>query len=432
MKKVPFYQMLVVNAYFIGLSFMWNVIHPIMLPAVLRLLVDANKKNTVLGILTFIGLILAMVIQPISGALSDRWVSRWGRRRPLIAFGTLFDFVFLAMLAWAGGLVWVFIGYIGLQISSNIAHGPLQGLLPDQVPPEQLGTASSIKTFIDMLVMAVGTISAGLLLDPNSTKPVTIMLLVIGLLAVFGSVTIFFTKEKPTFKKEGEPVGKTLLGTFKIDFRANTSYWFLIALRFVFLFGIYGVQRFAQNFIFDVIHPVNAALETGIIMGTLTVFLLGFAALAGWLNDKFKSRVIMIASAFLTAVGCILLSFARSRLTLMGFGAIIGAGMGLFLTSNWALANRLAPPDEAGKYIGLTNIATAGAGALAGLLGPIIDQMNSAKTGAFQGYTFLFFLGAGCALLSLIFLKWIKDRKAVESSGRAAPMTAQLDGGDGG
>lgn len=416
MKKVSFLELMIVNAYWVGLSFMWNVIHPIMLPAVLRLMVDVDKKNTVLGLLTFVGLILAMLIQPISGALSDRWVSRWGRRRPLIVIGTLFDFIFLAMLAWAGGLAWVFIGYIGLQISSNVAHGPLQGLLPDVVPPEQLGAASSIKTFIDMLVMALGTVAGGLLLDPNSTRPVTIMLLVIGLLAVFGAITIFFSREKPTYKKEGEPVMKTLLGTFKIDFRANTSYWFLIALRFVFLFGIYGVQRFAQNFIFDVIQPVNAVLETGLIMGTLTIFLLGFAAFAGWLNDRFNSRVIMISSAVLTAVGCVLLSFARNRATLMGFGAIIGAGMGLFLTSNWALANRLAPPDEAGKYIGLTNIATAGAGALAGLLGPVVDQMNSAHANAFQGYTFLFFLGAACALASLLFLKWIKDKPAGEQT----------------
>jgi MFS family permease len=35
-------------------------------------------------------------IQAISGALSDRWALRWGRRRPLIVIGTAFDFVFLA------------------------------------------------------------------------------------------------------------------------------------------------------------------------------------------------------------------------------------------------------------------------------------------------------------------------------------------------
>jgi MFS family permease len=416
MKQIPLGKMIILNSYWVGLSFMWNVIHPIMLPAVLRLLVPNNQKNTVLGLLTFVGLMLAMVIQPISGALSDRWVSKWGRRRPLITLGTLFDFVFLAILAWAGGLLWVFVGYIGLQISSNIAHGPLQGLLPDQVPSEQLGTASSIKIFIDMFVMAAATIIAGFLIDPNSTQPVLIMLIVIGLLAITGGLTILGTKEKPYLRKEGEPAMKTLLGTFKIDFRANTSYWLLIALRFVFLFGIYGVQRFAQNFIGDVLQAANPALETGIIMGALTLALLIFAVVAGWLNDRFDSRIIMTTSAIITAAGCLLLMTARTRISLIGFGSIIGMGMGLFLTSNWALANRLAPPDEAGKYIGLTNIATAGAGALAGLLGPVIDHLNSTYQGNYYGYVFLFGLGAVCALASLIFLKWIHNRKILTVS----------------
>ncbi len=54
------------------------------------------------------------------------------------------------------------------------------------------------------------------------------------------------------------------------------------------------------------------------------------------------------------------------------FGSVVGAGIGLFLTSNWALANRLAPSEEAGKFLGLTNLATAGSGALARLEGPAL------------------------------------------------------------
>ena len=52
--------------------------------------------------------------------------------------------------------------------------------------------------------------------------------------------------------------------------------------------------------------------------------------------------------------------------------------MGLFLTSNWALANRMAPPEQAGRQMGLTNIATAGAAALARLEGPAVDWLNAA------------------------------------------------------
>src|SRR5512141_186297 len=182
-KKLSLPKMLVLNAYWVGLSFMWNALHPIILPAVLLNYVPDAKKNTYLGLLTFLGLILAMVIQPLSGALSDGWKSRFGRRRPLIVFGTLFDFIFLSILAWGGGLVWLFIGYIGLQLSLNIAHGPLQGLLPDVVPQTQLGVASSLKTFMDMLALIVASLLAGRLINAQTRDPMTIMLVVILLLA---------------------------------------------------------------------------------------------------------------------------------------------------------------------------------------------------------------------------------------------------------
>jgi MFS family permease len=79
-------------------------------------------------------------------------------------------------------------------------------------------------------------------------------------------------------------------------------------------------------------------------------------------------------------------------------------GIGLFLTSNWALLNILAPGDQAGRYIGLTNLATAGAGAVGRLGGPLIDLLNNAQPGFFAGYTSMFIFGAVCSLASALLL----------------------------
>ena len=56
---LPLPQLLAVNANWLGISFMWNALHPILLPAMLITLVPDTKKNTYLGLLTFAGLVFA-------------------------------------------------------------------------------------------------------------------------------------------------------------------------------------------------------------------------------------------------------------------------------------------------------------------------------------------------------------------------------------
>ena len=99
---------------------------------------------------------------------------------------------------------------------------------------------------------------------------------------------------------------------------------------------------------------------------------------------------------------------ARTPQTLLVFGGVVGVGIGLFLTSNWALVNRLAPLAEAGVFLGLTNLATAGSGAVGRLLGPVIDLLNNANPGVYAGYTAMFIFGAVCTGASALLLKKVR------------------------
>ncbi len=414
MKKQNLSQLLVLNAYWVGLSFMWNALHPIILPAVLLNYVPDEKKNTYLGLLTFAGLIIAMVVQPITGALSDGWKSRIGRRRPLIILGTLFDFVFLSILAWLGGLAWLCIGYIGLQFSSNIAHGPMQGLLPDRVAKSQMGTASAMRTFMDMLSLIIASLLAGRLLDPVTRDPTHIMIVVIGLLAIAATITIVGVKEQPA--AEGEQTNwKETLSQFKVKFSDNPAYWWLIGERLLFLIGIYGVQSFAQYYLQDVLRVPDPPKQTGDLLATLTVAIVVLVLLGGWLTDKYGAKFVLYAATFIASIGLFLMVFATDMRGVLSFGVILGSGIGLFLTANWALANTLAPEEEAGKYLGFTNLATAGSAAIARLEGPALDWLNHAWPGAWIGYKGLFVFGAVSILLSVFILRKI-EVKAPERS----------------
>jgi MFS family permease len=421
MRKAAAWELVTLNAYFFGLSFMWNSLHVIMLPAILLLYVPLDLKNTILGLLTGAGLLIAMIVQPVAGAVSDHWRSRWGRRRPLILFGTTGDMVFLGILALAGGIPGLAIGYIGLQFTSNAAHGPAQGLLPDRVPPAQLGRGSAIKSALDMVGMIAASLLMGRIFLSDGSNWFVSVMLIVGVLVASCAITIFGGRENSSERSEWSgqseptvsdvPLGARLRGMFRVDWSTAPGFRWLILSRFVFLAGVYGVQAFAQYFIRDTLNIADPVKLTGDLMAAIALSLTLFALGSGWLCDRFGRKPIHVLAAVLVAGGSLLMLTAHTPTTVLLVGCVIGAGIGVFLTSNWALATDLAPQAEAGKFLGLTNIATAGAGAFSRLTGPAIDWFNHVHPGAFLGYTMLFISSAVFALLALIVLVRVPERK---------------------
>jgi len=414
MRRVSGWYLFVLNAYWIGLSFMWNSLHVTILPAVLLNYVPENEKNTWLGLLTFFGLILAMVIQPLSGALSDLWASKMGRRRPFIWFGTLGDMIFLGILAFVGGLPALFVGYIGLQITSNIAHGPAQGLLPDEVPTEQLGVASGIKTAMDMFGIIISSLLMGFLITAKNADPTKSVLAIIGFMVLFGGITLLGSHEKaqtPPQQNQLLLIKGLWKKVFNFSAEGDKSYWRLIFSRFLYLVGIYGFQSFAQYFIRDKFPQENPIVFTQLVMGTFVVVLIIFSLLAGFLGDRYGRKRIHIISGFIGAAGAILLIFAATPTELILYGCVMGTGLGIFMSTNWAMANQMAPAAEAGKYMGLTNLATAGSAAVARLEGPMIDGFNNAAPGMLIGWTVLFALSAVLMICSSLAMRNVPDTK---------------------
>ncbi len=410
MKKKSLIDLCGINAYWLGLSFMWNSLHPIILPAVLLHLVPAQSKNSYLGGLTFIGLLLAMVVQPVSGSLSDQWRSRWGKRRPLGLLGTGLDLIFLGLLAWSGSLWVVLVGYIGLQIASNTAQGPLQALIPDLIPHSQMGKASAVKNLLDMLGLVIASLAAGNLLSPQDRHPTAILLVVMGVLIFSASLTFLSAREESSLTEEPLPNRRiNLKEIFSVDRSTHADFIRLIVSRFVFLLGVYGVQAFAQYYIQDVMQAANPVKATSQLMAALAVMLVVSALLGGWLTDRFGARRVVILASLISALGCGLLLRAGDMNSLIRYAGVLGAGIGLYLTADWTLASRKAPVRQAGKYLGLVNLATAGASAASRLLGIPIDILNNAHPGRFLGYTGLFALGAAGTLFSLLILVKVKE-----------------------
>jgi MFS family permease len=319
----------------------------------------------------------------------------------------LFDAVFLMLLASSTGFTGLVLGYMGLQLSSNTAQGPLQGLMRDRVPHHQLGVASSMKVFLDLASLVAASLVAGRLITINPGGATLVMLAILGLLVASAAVTILFSPEQSSNAQA--PIAPTVpTGLEAAGPRDNSKYWWLIGQRAAFLFGVYGLQAFGQYYIQDALGLADAPRQAGNLLAIIGTGTIALVVAGGFLADRFGARRLLYFSSALAGTGMLLMSLTTDLRGLYASGGIVGAGIGLFLTSNWALANQLAPLTEAGKFLGLTNLATAGAAALARLEGPAVDFLNGAHPGEWLGYKGIFLLGSVCIALSTWFLSKVR------------------------
>ena len=232
---------------------------------------------------------------------------------------------------------------------------------------------------------------------------------VAGVLAASVGITLLGTREKPyTPVSAAAKPRSDLRVLFKVALQKYPRYRRLLFSRFMILLGIYIVQSFAQYYIRDWLRIQDAVAVTGNLMATIGVTLTLLVFPAGWLSDRVGRMRLNIAGGAFAALGLALLVFAKSVTSLYIFGAIIGIATGTFLSVNWALATDLIPQDEAGKYLGLSNLATAGAGATSRLAGPLIDGVNAVMPGKYLGYPAVFLLAAVCTLAGTLLLSRIE------------------------
>ncbi len=120
-------------------------------------------------------------------------------------------------------------------------------------------------------------------------------------------------------------------------------------------------------------------------------------------SDRIGRKPVIYAACAIGGVGLVLAGLAPNLPVFMVAAAILGAAAGTFLAVDWALMTDIIPKAASGRYMGISNIAVASAGAVAGaLVGPIIDIVGGqAQTGA--GPRAAFIVGAAFFGLSAFF-----------------------------
>jgi len=188
------------------------------------------------------------------------------------------------------------------------------------------------------------------------------------------------------------------------------SFTWWVVNRLLFLAAVGSIQSFAQYFLADVLGVPNAPAATGKLLMVVGIFTVASALPSGWLSDKFGRKSLVALSGVVAAVGTFLLFFAHNMTLVTICGVIIGLSTGIFMTVNWALGTDLVPSAEAGMYLGVSNLAGAGAGIVgAGIGGPMADFFNAYQKGL--GYLVIFGIYGALFLLSSLTLLKVRTER---------------------
>ena len=155
-------RILEMNLGFLGLQFSFGLQQGNMGPIYSYLGADESQ----LPILSLAGPITGLLVQPIIGALSDRTVSKWGRRTPYFVIGAvlcalgLFLMPLSSSLLMAVSLLWV------LDAGNNITMEPYRAYVSDRLNPNQRQTGflsqSAFTGLAQMLAFLTPSLLVGL------------------------------------------------------------------------------------------------------------------------------------------------------------------------------------------------------------------------------------------------------------------------------
>ncbi len=383
-KRFGFFDYLKITILGFGLTAFLRPMESLILPRRLLDFVSESLKASYLGYLSATGLLLAMVTQPIVGAMSDRSSYRWGRRRPYILVGIILLFIFLPGIGLWANYAAIFVTWCLIQISSNTAQGPYQGFIPDLVPENRRGLASGVNTGVSILGGFVLLAVVGYFVDQYSASANGVWLWVAlgvpgAVLLVTMLTTIITVKERAGAGSPRLPLLPSLYKSFKVDISQNRNFVWVLVSRGLMSVPQAALLTFAFYYIMDVfgIPEQEVGGVTSNLLIVVGISLIITAYFAGRLSDRIGRKPVLVSSGLLGALGILFLFLSETQVHLTLSGVVIGVASGAFFSVNWALAIDLSPKGEEAKYLGIANLAfTAGSGFAQFAIGWMIDFFN--------------------------------------------------------
>ncbi|HET6624863.1 MAG TPA: MFS transporter [Nocardioidaceae bacterium] len=347
--------------------------------------ISPDHKEFVFGLVTGLGAAVSVICNPLSGAFSDRTVSKVGRRFPWVLGGGAVGAIALVLLASADSVVTMALAWCLAQAGLNAMLAAIMATVPDQVPVQQRGGVGGWLAVAQTLgivggvgiAAATGSIAAGYLATAAA-------------LVVLALPYLFDHRDVALDRAHREPWDtRRFLSSFWIDPRRFPDFGWAWLTRFLVNLGNALGTLYLFFYLQDAVGYGNP--EDGVfILTVIYAVLLVITTVVGgiWSDRLARRKVFVVVSGLVTAAAALTLALVQTWPGAVAGAVILGAGYGIYTAVDFALITQVLPEASArAKDLGVINIANA----LPQVIAPLVATVLVQQAG---GYVTLYLFAA--------------------------------------
>ncbi|MER7187274.1 MFS transporter [Streptomyces hyaluromycini] len=315
------------------------------------------SKETMLAWVTGVGAVVSLAANPVFGALSDRTTSRWGRRTPWIVAGTAGGALSLLVLAGAGGMWTMMLGWCLVQLTLNAAFAAVTAAVPDRVPRLQRGSVGGWLGAAQILGVVGGT---GLATAAGGVGAGYVACAVFTALGVLPYV-LRYPDLRLTAEDRPPWSWRAFLTGFWLSPRRYPDLGWAWLTRFLINLSNSLVLLYLLYYLRDRLHYSDPDQGVLILTAVNGLTLMATVVVGGVWSDRVgRRKPFVIWSGMLMAVATALLSVWQTWPGALVASAVLGVGFGVFTSVDFALMTDVLPKAvDRGKDLGVINVANA-------------------------------------------------------------------------
>jgi Na+/melibiose symporter-like transporter len=391
---------------FLGVSIIWSMYNAYV-PVFLKQ--SFGLSSTFIGLIMTIDNVLAIVLLPFLGALSDRTHTRLGRRRPYILAGSFIAAIFFILVPFANDSrsLSLMMGTIVLMnLSMASFRTPVIALMPDITPSRFRSQANGIVNFMGGLGALLVYFGGKPLFDRRVSLP-----FFMGGLAMFAAsmLVVLFIRE-PRVEETGAGKGGGALGDSARELASNLrdvftgerSLLFILLSTLCWFVGFNALETFFTSY--AKFHLGMSESSGALILGFFSVTFMISAIAAGWIGSRAGRRRTIRVGLAIVLVVMVSALFLRSFWPLAAAFLVGGVGWGLVNVNSLPMVVDMTTAAKVGGYTGLYYFFSQAANIIAPpAAGVLIDVF---------GYQSLMYFSAALFLLAILVVGLVRRGEA--------------------